>query len=724
MGKSEPVYGALVQYDLVVNVLRRYPLILLLPLGSSAIAPPQSDWRTYGGNSASTRYSTLKGINRGNVAQLKIAWTYDTGDSFLGSEMQCQPIVVNGILYATTPKLRLIALDAATGKLRWQFDPNPDGKTIGKSRNRGIAYWESRDNTNEARRIFVVSKSFLHAVDAATGKPVASFGSGGEVDLREGLGREARNLTISATSPGIVYKDLLILGSIVSETLPAAPGDIRAYDVRTGAIRWTFHTIPHPGEFGYETWPKDAWKYIGGANNWAGMSLDEKRGLVFVPTGSAAFDFYGSNRLGDNLFANTLLALDAGTGKRVWHFQSVRHDLWDRDFPAPPTLITVKHDGRMVDAVAQITKSGFVFLFERETGKPLFPIEYRKAAKSDVDGEVTAEMQPLPLAPPPFARQVFTEDLVTRRTPAAHQAVLERLKELRSDGQFVPPSLQGTVILPGFDGGGEWGGAAFDSQSGKLFVNANEMAWIMRLVEREKSAGPETGRSLYLQKCASCHRADRRGSPPEFPSLAGIGEKHSEAEIETIVRKGNGRMPGFAYLKRAETNAITRYVAKGEDKEVDLGSTGAKPDPNIEQKYRFDGYNKFLDPDGYPAVRPPWGTLNAINMNKGEIAWKVPFGEFPELVAKMGITGSENYGGPVVTAGGLLFIGATTHDRKFHAFDKDTGALLWQAELPAGGNATPATYSVNGRQFVVIAAGGGKSGAASGGSYVAFALPE
>ncbi|MDQ6665721.1 MAG: c-type cytochrome, partial [Acidobacteriota bacterium] len=570
--------------------------IVFFLLTLCTIAPAQKDWRTYGGNSASTRYSTLSGINRRNVAQLKAAWTYDTGDAFPGSEMQCQPIVINGVFYATTPKLRLIALDAATGKLRWQFDPNFAGRTIGKSRNRGIAYWESGAIPGEDRRIFVVSRSFLHAVDAATGKSIASFGNGGQVDLREELGRDARNMTISATSPGIVYKDLLILGSIVSETLPAAPGDIRAYDVHTGAIRWTFHTIPHPGEFGYETWPKEAWKYIGGANNWAGMSLDEKRGLVFVPTGSAAFDFYGSNRLGDNLFANTLLALDAATGKRVWHFQSVRHDLWDRDFPAPPTLVTVRHDGRTVDAVAQITKSGYVFLFERETGKPLFPIEYRKAAKSDVDGEAAAATQPFPLAPPPFARQAFTEDEVTQRTPAAHRAVLERLKQLRSDGQFVPPSLQGTVILPGFDGGGEWGGAAFDPQSGRLFVNANEMAWVMRLIERTKSTGPETGGSLYLEKCASCHRADRNGSPPEFPSLVGIGHKHAEAEIATIIRKGNGRMPGFGYLKREEINALVRFVAKSEDKEVDLGSNEkAKPDPNIEQKYRFEGYNKFLD---------------------------------------------------------------------------------------------------------------------------------
>jgi quinoprotein glucose dehydrogenase len=526
---------------------------------------------------------------------------------------------------------------------------------------------------------------------------------------------------IAATTPGIIFKDLLILGSIVNETLPAAPGDIRAYDVRTGKIRWTFHTIPHPGEFGYNTWPKDAWQYIGGANNWSGMSLDEKRGLVFVPTGSASFDFYGSNRKGDNLFANTLLALDAATGKRVWHFQAVRHDIWDRDFPSAPTLVTVQRNGKPVDAVAQIAKSGVVFLFERATGKPLFPIEERRVPQSDVDGEITAKTQPFPTAPPPFARQSFTEDQVTDRTPEAHKAVLERLRQVRSGGQFLPPSLQGTVILPGFDGGGEWGGAAFDPQTGRLYVNANEMPWIMRLVER-KDTGPITGKSLYTQKCATCHRADRAGSPPEFPSLIGIGEKHTDSEIDNVIRKGNGRMPGFADMKPEETKAITRYIAKGEEKELDLGA--GRSTAATDQKYRFDGYNKFLDPDGFPAIKPPWGTLNAIDLNKGTIAWQIPFGEHPELVEKMGITGSENYGGPIVTAGGVIFIGATTRDRKFRVFDKDTGGLLWQTLLPAGGNATPATYEVNGRQYVVIGAGGGKSGAPSGGSYVSFALPE
>jgi len=676
------------------------------------------DWTVYGGGPESMRYSILDQINRENVQKLQVAWTYDTGDVFEGSEMQCNPIIVHGVLYATTPKLRVVALDAATGRQRWSFDPNDGAKITHAVRNRGVTYWEDgRD-----QRIFVGSRHYLYALDARTGAPVTTFGDAGRIDLRDGLGRDPREISISTSTPGVIYQDLLILGGLMSEDLPSPPGDIRAYDARTGKMRWSFHTIPHPGEFGYDTWPKDAWKYSGSANNWAGMAVDEKRGLVFAPTGSAAFDFYGSNRIGDNLFANSLIALNASTGQRVWHFQAVKHDLWDRDFPAPPNLVTVKRNDKLVDAVAQITKAGVVFVFERATGKPLFPIEYREVQRSEVDGEVTAATQPFPLKPPPFARQTLTEDMLTRRTPEAHEAALAQFRKIRSAGQFVPPSFEGTVVFPGFDGGGEWGGAAFDPATGLLYVNANEMAWILRLVERPKTEGHTSGRELYLANCASCHRQDLHGSPPDFPSLANIGDRYSEPEIRAITREGRGRMPAFAQLSKPEMRALVHFLLTGDDTAVEARAS-AGPWP-FGLKYTSDGYNKFLDPDGYPAVEPPWGTLNAINLDTGEIAWKIPFGEFPELVAQ-GIrnTGSENYGGPVVTRGGLLFIGATDHDRKFHAFDKATGKLLWETTLPAGGNATPATYEVDGRQFVVIAAGGGKSKRPSGGSYVAFALP-
>jgi quinoprotein glucose dehydrogenase len=679
---------------------------------AAALAAPAAEWPVYGGGPDNIRYSRLSQIHRGNVRDLKVAWSFDTGDAFTGSEMQCNPLVIDGVLYATTPRLRVIALDAASGKQIWAFDPNHGVSNNRKSRNRGLAYWRAGDE----RRIFVAERYYLYALDARSGVPVPGFGEKGRVDLREGLGRPVQDVSITATTPGVVYKDLLIMGSLVPEGLPSAPGDIRAYDVRTGKIRWTFHTIPRPGEFGYETWPKNAWTYTGGANNWTGMSLDEKRGLVFAATGSASFDFYGANRIGDNLFANCVLALKAETGERAWHFQAVHHDVWDRDFPAPPALVTVRRQGKPVDAVAQITKSGHVFLFDRATGKPLFPIEMRKTPASDIDGEVLSPVQPLPLKPAPFARQRLTEDMLTNRTPEAHKAALERFRQVRSNGQFEPPSREGTIIFPGFDGGAEWGGAAYDPETALLYVNSNEMAWILRLVERPQAGA--SGKSLYLSNCSGCHRADLKGAPPEFPSLVDIAKRRAAADIDGVIRKGAGRMPGFARMGNSALAAISAYLTTGADRPV----AAAAPRPT-DQKYTHDGYNKFLDPDGYPAIAPPWGTLSAINLNTGEYAWKIPFGEFPELAAKgLRNTGTENYGGPLVTSGGLLFIGATNHDRKFHAYDKKTGELLWESTLPAAGNATPATYEVGGRQYIVIAAGGGKSGAPSGGTYVAFAL--
>ena len=701
-------------------------VVLLLALGTLSVLAAGAgqrtedagsrDWPSYGGGPENTHYSNLAQINRENVSHLEVAWTFDTGDSYPGSEMECNPIVVGGVLYATSPKNNLVALDAATGKLRWRFDPNGDRKIVGKLRNRGVAYWAGEAGEND-RRIFFAARQYLYALNADTGQVVETFGSGGRIDLRDDLGREARD-SVTMTSPAIIYKDLAIIGSGVSETLPAAPGDVRAYDVRTGKLRWSFHTIPHPGEAGYETWPKEAWNYSGGANNWAGMSLDRQKGLVFVPTGSASYDFYGANRVGDDLFADSLIALKAETGERVWHFQTVRHDIWDRDLPTPPSLVTIQRDGHEVEAVAQPTKSGYIFLFDRVNGKPLFPIEYRKFPASDLDGERTNPAQPIPVTPPPFARQQLTADMLTQRTPDAHRAAMEAFTGLRSSGQFVPASRQGTIIFPGFDGGAEWGGPAFDPATGLLYVNSNEMAWVLRMVEQKEDRERPTGQTLYRTECSACHGAEMKGSPPEFPSLVAISKRYEDDDLLLFIAQGSGRMPGFLRLGNESLRAVMRFVAYGDVTSVEKHS--ASP---FDMKYLSDGYNRFLDSDGYPAIQPPWGTLNAINLNTGQIAWKIPLGEYPELAAQgMATTGSENYGGPVVTAGGLLFIAATNFDKKFRAFDKATGKLLWETTLPAAGNATPSTYEIKGRQFVVIAAGGGKSTAPSGGSIIAFAL--
>jgi quinoprotein glucose dehydrogenase len=689
----------------------RLSLAFLLTLSAAAAG---SDWSFYGGGPTQTRYSPLTQINPSNVGSLKVAWTYDTGDAFKGSEMQCQPVVAHGVLYAASPKLRVFALDAATGAPRWSFDPFTGETTPSRTRIRGLMYWER----GEDRRLYFAARHWLYALDAATGKPIPAFGRAGRIDLRAGFeGRDPRAISVGMNTPGVFYGDLLILGSLVPEGLPSAPGDIRAFNVFSGNQVWAFHTIPHPGEFGYDTWPPDAWKYTGGANAWSGVSLDEKRGLVYASTGSASYDFYGANRVGDDLFANTILCLKAGTGERVWHFQAVKHDLWDRDFPAPPALITISKDGRSIDVVAQTAKNGNVYVLDRETGQPIYPMREVTPPVSDVPGEHSAPTQLLPTLPPPFTRQQFTEDLITKRTPEAEKAVRAIWETLRKRGEYDPPSTQGTILFPGMDGGGEWGGVAFDPSSGLLYVNANEMAWRVRLAERKMpTGGPVSGKTLYLRYCAACHRADLKGTPPEFPSLVGIGTRRNIEEIADKISQGGGRMPPFAEMHSAVRRAIVEYIASGKSVMV----RADQPTP-FDLRYSLDGLGRLSDPDGFPAITPPWGTLTAIDMNKASIAWQVPLGEMPG--SGIPNSGSENYGGPVVTAGGVVFIGATVYDRKFHAFDAHTGKLLWETELPAAGNATPAVYDVNGKEFVVIGAGGGKWGAPSGGTYVAFALP-
>jgi quinoprotein glucose dehydrogenase len=691
--------------------------ITVLSLAAQSPAPLSSTEWGYGGGVRQIRYSPLTDINRTNVTTLTTAWTYDTGEA---GALQTQPVVVDGVLYGYSSSHKLFALNAATGALLWVFDPG----VASTGPNRGVMYWRGGGET----RVFAAAADFIWAIDASTGQPIRTFGTDGRIDLRENLGRPPETQSVRLTTPGVVYRDLLIVGGRVSEGLPASPGDIRAYDVRSGALRWSFHTVPHPGEFGYETWPKEAWTYTGGANSWPGMALDEARGVVYVPTGSAASDFYGADRLGDNLFANSLIALDASTGKRLWHFQFVRHDIWDRDLPSPPSLITLRQNGRTIEAVSQATKHGYVFVFDRANGQPVFPIEYRSFPSSTVPGEVTHASQPFPTKPAPFARQLLTSDQLSTRTPAIREWALKEFRTFQSAGQFIPLSVnQQTVVFPGFDGGAEWGGQAFDPESGLYYVNANDLAWTGGLAP---NTGGQSGQALYLQHCATCHRDDRVGAPPAIPSLIGIGERKTFAEIAAVVRQGAGRMPGFPSLDQVAVNAIVQFTVTGADAPPPAAGRGrgappAPLSPLANNSFRFTGYRRFIDPDGFPATAPPWGTLSAINLNTGEYAWQVPLGEYPALVAQgLPNTGSENYGGPVVTAGGLVFIGATQSDRKFRAFDKSTGKLLWETTMAGPGRATPATYEAGGRQFVVIATGTAGAGGQATATYVAFALPQ
>jgi quinoprotein glucose dehydrogenase len=722
------------------RLLRRFPplatLLLGLAAGCSAAntvqggsgdrldSPAYRDWRVALGDPSSSQFSALTQIDRDNVHRLQVAWVYQTGDLREGhrSEIQANPIVVDGVLYATSPALKAFALRADTGEELWVFDPFADETPV-LHVNRGVVYWEDGDD----RRILYTAGPRLWVLDARTGRPVPEFGNGGWVSLNEGLERRLFGDVI-ATSPGTLYRDLLIQGHRVADNETAAPGHIRAFDVRTGAIRWVFRTIPHPGEVGYETWSPDSYQTSGGANSWAGMSLDAERGVVYVPTGTGAHDFWGGRRIGRNRFANSVLALDAATGERIWDFQAVRHDIWDRDLPAPPNLVTVRHNGRRIEAVAQVTKSGHVWLLDRATGEPLFPYEEFAVPPSDLRGEQAWPTQILPLKPAPFSRQQLTEADLTDRTPEARAHVLEEFRRYRSGGQFIPPSLEGTILFPGYDGGAEWGGAAWDPETGILYVNANDVPWILRMTEREAApAAPSqlSGRDIYLANCAACHGADRQGDGGRSPALTELGHRVSAEEVRRVIESGRGFMPPFPQLRGAEQATLIAYLLEVSPAAVQGAIATADPRHDWwTAPYRHAGYPRWTDPDGYPAVKPPWGTLNAIDLHTGEFVWRVPFGEYPELTARgIPVTGTENYGGPVVTAGGLLFI-AATRDEKFRVFDKATGELLWETQLPAAGYATPSTYMVNGRQYVVIAAGGGKLGTKSGDAYVAFALPD
>ncbi|MBI5916513.1 MAG: PQQ-binding-like beta-propeller repeat protein [Bacteroidetes bacterium] len=690
--------------------------ILLLVFSCKKDKPDYSQWPEYLGGPGRNHYSSLSQITPENVGKLKVAWTYSAPDS---GQMQMSPIIVDGVLFGVTAAVQAFALDAATGKEIWRFG---DPMKTWYSASRGVAYWSN----GEDRRILFTAGPSLFALDAQTGRPIENFGDHGKVDLHTGLPDIAQNKFIISTTPGTIFENLIIMPLRLSEGPDAAPGDIRAFDVVTGTLAWTFHTIPYPHEPGYDTWEnRDAWKNneVGAANNWAGMAIDRELGIVYVPTGSAAPDFYGGKRKGKNFYSDCLLALNARTGKKIWHFQFTHHDLWDRDPPAPPNLITVHRFGREIKAVAQVTKQGYVFVFDRTNGQSLYKINEVQMPGSNLAGETAWETQPIPEKPKPFAR--LSSELTENDLSPYAENREELLQTFRQSDKrlFAPPSLEGVFLLPGYDGGAEWGGAAADPEDGILYVNANEMAWILKMEAAESGAATQAlppGQLAYQMWCSSCHKNDRTGNVVSgYASLVQISTKRTREEVATLISGGKGMMPGFPQISPEEKKAVVAFLFGEEKKEVGaVANTAALPD----LPYKHAGYNKFLDSKGLPGIAPPWGTLNAIDLNTGEYVWKVTLGDTDSLRQKgHPPTGCESYGGPVVTASGLLFI-AATKDGKFRAFDKKTGHLLWETTLPAASFATPATYEINGKQYIALACGGEKLGTPKGNQVIAFAL--
>ena len=698
-------------------------VLLCLPAFSAAATDPKAshrEWQTYHGDYGGAHYSELDQINRTNVKQLEVAWTWKSGDT--GNTIECNPIIVDGVMFVTTPGLHVAALNAATGALIWRFDPWQGGR--GGGVNRGVAYWTDGQGN---QRIFHSAGNFLYALDAKTGTLVASFGDKGRISHRDGFDTDVFFLSVGNNTPGMVWKDLLILGSTTGEgPQPTAPGHIRAFDVRTGERKWIFHTIPHPGEFGYDTWSPDSWKKVGSANVWAGFTLDAERGILFCGTGSPAYDSWGGNRIGQGLFGNCTLALDANTGQRLWHFQAVHHDLWDYDLPTPPVLATLERDGKLIDCVVQPTKMGHLFVLDRVTGEPLFPIEELPVPQSDMPGEQSWPTQPFPPKEFRLAKQGFTADDVTDLNPQAREFALNELKRIRPAPLFTASGFAPHAVLPQFNGGCEWGGAAFDPASSTVIVNvSNEAEWTSMVPAKPSEAMSlnQLGSHLYRGVCSFCHGTSSPVNPAS-PSLKDVKSRLTKEQIRELMKTGRGQMPSFASFSELEQRAIVAFLFDdGRDEQIavkDLKLSFADDIPVV-----MTGHHDWRDPEGFPVNKRPWGTLNAVDLNTGRVKWQVPLGTYPKLEARgEPPSGTFNVGGPVVTKGGLVFIGAAM-DERFHAYDKDTGALLWEHQLQFGGYATPATYEVNGRQYVVIAAGGGgKPETKAGDMFYCFALPK
>lgn len=685
-----------------------------------------TDWGIYRGHSSGIQYSELDQIHTGNVQLLEKVWEYHHGNP-VGPGMYANPIVIDGLLYFTTPEVNAVALDAATGEEVWVFRPDTyrNDERPFRGRNRGLTYWE--DEKGDNKRILNFVKDRVYAIDALTGTLITSFGENGWIDLRKNLPQDPEQVDFEATTQGMVYKDMLIIGGRTPEGAPSTPGDVRGYNALTGEFKWIFHTIPQPGEFGYDTWEFEDDVSYGGTNPWGGLTVDEERGWVFFATGSPAPDFiYGGMRKGENLFANCVVALDASTGERIWHYQTLRHDIWDYDLPPAPILATVTRAGAARDIVVQLTKQGLTFVLDRETGEPVFPVVDLPVPASKVPGEEAWPTQPFPLKPPPLNRTTLREADLSNITPETREYVLEIFRQHETGPLYTPASMAGVITMPGHQGGAEWGGAAFDPATNVLFVNINEAPTIHSLVPLDidtASASPlARGKALYNTSCTACHGVDKKGNPPLHPPLQNL--QIGGDSIKSVLRYGRGMMPAFAQFSDRQLDDLIAYLQHSA--EVTDETPAGKSTSNSSRAPRYANVAPFfVDQDGYPAIAPPWGTLNAVDLDKGEILWKVPLGEYPELVAK-GIrnTGAKSFGGPVVTAGNLVFI-AGTPDEKIRAFDTFSGQVLWEYQLPAGGYATPSVYQVAGKQYLVITAGGGgKNGTPHGDSVIAFALPD
>lgn len=683
-----------------------------------------STWSVYKADAASTSYSALEQITDNNVQQLQTAWTFfpDSTAVNTGFASECNPIIIDSVMYITTGENKLYALNGGTGKTIWMFDPFAGGPNLSGEggTTRGVAYWEEKGD----KRILMTAGHYLMAIDATKGKSVQTFGNNGRIDLNIGMRDDPAKITVASTSPGIIYKNLLILGAWSNDASQSTPGYQRAYDVKTGKLVWTFHTIPHPGEPGYETWPKDAWKYAGGANDWGGMSLDEKRGLVFLATGSPSYDYYGPGRIGQNLFGNSVIALEAETGKLVWYFQTVHHDLWDYDLPAPPNLVTINRNGKKIDAVAQVSKTGFVYVLDRETGKPVFPIEEKPVPASDVPGEQAWPTQPFPTKPAPMSMHTFTESDLSSGDPAAHDSLVQTFRRLRYEGIFTPPSLQGTFTLPSSTGGAEWGGAAFDPETGMLYVKSNNSPEIAQMVETDKLFSQNSrfkrrtpfqrGAEIYKVYCSACHGNNREGTG-EFPALTGIESKMPEEAALNRIKHGGGKMPAFENILQGngQEEAIIDFLygrteakAAPQQKASIVKTDSSANENNFAdawKKYRnIFAYRQFHDINGNPGIKPPFGLLNAINLNTGEYEWRTPVGNDERVNTDADQpTGELTMPGPMATRGGLVFI-AGTKDKKLRAYRKTDGKLLWEGTLPGVGKANPATYQINGKQYIAI----------------------